>query len=182
MQPTKQKHTKSEPIQQESTMLTVSVLWAAHAWNTEPNDAAKQVVADLYAHLSGGGSVQVHVAELDGTERTLESDGRTAIKNDTAARKGAFQCARQSLGYAERTSSAKRFAMCGYLARAEKVPAPLKARRSGKRWDSVQSTPIGSLLWRAGAREFVVVRAIRILPPRRFRFRGLRCKTQESVF
>ena len=52
-------------------MLTVSVLWAAHAWNAEPIEAAQQVVADLYKHLSGGGSVQVHVEHL-GSEHTLE--------------------------------------------------------------------------------------------------------------
>jgi len=57
-------------------MLTVSVLWAAHAWNAAPEEAARQVVADLYEHLSRGGTVQVHVEELGGSEHTLEVTAR----------------------------------------------------------------------------------------------------------
>ena len=62
----------SEAAEQKSTMLTVQVLWACHAWNTTPEDAAKQVVADLVDHLSRGGNVSVHVAESGGKEHTLE--------------------------------------------------------------------------------------------------------------
>ena len=62
----------SEAVEQQSIMLTVQVLWACHAWNTTPEEAAKQVVADLYEHLSCGGSVQVQIADLDGREHTLE--------------------------------------------------------------------------------------------------------------
>ena len=66
----------AEAVEQRSIMLTVQVLWACHAWNTTPDEAARQVVADLYAHLSRGGSVSVHVAELDGREHTLEVTAR----------------------------------------------------------------------------------------------------------
>lgn len=62
----------SEAVEQQSIMLTVQVLWACHAWNTTPEEAAKQVVADLYEHLSRGGSLSVHVASSDGAERTLD--------------------------------------------------------------------------------------------------------------
>jgi len=64
--------TVTEPAKKTSVMLTVQVLWACHAWNTTPEEAAKQVVADLFDHLSRGGNVSVHVAESGGKEYTLE--------------------------------------------------------------------------------------------------------------
>jgi hypothetical protein len=67
---------KSDAVEPKSTMLTVQVLWACHAWNATPEEAARQVVADLYAHLSRGGSVTVHVEELGGSEHTLEVTAR----------------------------------------------------------------------------------------------------------
>jgi hypothetical protein len=63
---------KSEAVEQKSTMLTVQVLWACHAFNATPEEAAKRVVTDLFEQLSRGGSVSVHVASSDGTERTLD--------------------------------------------------------------------------------------------------------------
>jgi len=57
-------------------MLTVRVLWGCHAWNAMPEEAARQVVADLYEHLSRGGCVSVHIEELDGTEHTIEVTAR----------------------------------------------------------------------------------------------------------
>ena len=71
-EPAKNERAKSEAVEPKSTMLTVQVLWACHAWNTTPEEAAKQVVADLYEHLSRGGSLSVHVASSDGAERTLD--------------------------------------------------------------------------------------------------------------
>ena len=71
-EPAKKTSVNAEAIEQQSIMLTVQVLWACHAWNTTPEEAAKQVVADLYEHLSCGGSVQVQIADLDGREHTLE--------------------------------------------------------------------------------------------------------------
>jgi hypothetical protein len=71
-EPTKKEHAKSEAVGQKSTMLTVQVLWACHAFNAAPEQAAKRVVTDLFEHLSRGGSVSVHVATSDGTERTLD--------------------------------------------------------------------------------------------------------------
>ena len=72
MEPEKQERLESEAVKQQSIMFTVQVLWACHAWNTTPEKAAKQVVADLYEHLSRGGSVSVHVEGPDGMEHTLE--------------------------------------------------------------------------------------------------------------
>ena len=75
-EPADKKRAKSDAVKQKSTMLTVQVLWACHAWNATAEQAAKQVVADLYERLSGGGSVSVHVEESDGTEHTLEVTAR----------------------------------------------------------------------------------------------------------
>lgn len=76
MEPAKKTSVNAEAIEQQSIMLTVQVLWACHAWNTTPEKAAKQVVADLLAHLSRGGSVSVHVEGSDGMEHTLEVTAR----------------------------------------------------------------------------------------------------------
>ena len=75
-EPAKNERAKSEAIKPKSTMLTVQVLWACHAWNTTPEEAAKQVVADLLDHLSRGGNVSVHVEELGGKEHTIEATAR----------------------------------------------------------------------------------------------------------
>ena len=74
-EPAKKTSVNAEAIKQQSIMLTVQVLWACHAWNTTPEEAAKQIVADLYAHLSRGGTVSVSVEGLDG-EHTLEVTAR----------------------------------------------------------------------------------------------------------
>jgi hypothetical protein len=71
-EPAKKERTKSEAIQQKSTILTVQVLWACHAFNATAEEAAKRVVTDLFEQLFRGGSVSVHVASSDGTERTLD--------------------------------------------------------------------------------------------------------------
>ena len=76
MEPAKSERTKSEAVQQKSTMLTAQLLWAAHAWNATPEQAAQQVIADLYEHLARGGSVSVRVEGLDGKEHTLEVTAR----------------------------------------------------------------------------------------------------------
>ena len=76
MEPAKSERTKSEAVQQKSTMLTAQLLWAAHAWNATPEEAAQQVIADLYEHLSQGGSVSVHVSEMGGREHTIEVTAR----------------------------------------------------------------------------------------------------------
>ena len=72
MEPADKERTKSEAVDEKSAMLTVRVLWACHAFNATPEEAAQQVVADLFDLLARGGPVQVHVEELDGTEHTLE--------------------------------------------------------------------------------------------------------------
>ena len=41
MEPAKQERLESEGVEQQSIMLTVQVLWACHAWNTTPEEAAK---------------------------------------------------------------------------------------------------------------------------------------------
>ena len=71
-EPAKKERAESEAVKQTSTMLIAQVSWCAHAWNATPEEAAKQVVADLYAQLSRGGSVSVHVTSSDGSERTLD--------------------------------------------------------------------------------------------------------------
>jgi len=52
---------KSDAVEAKSTMLTVQVLWACHAFNATSKEAAQQIVADRYAHLSRGSSVSVLV-------------------------------------------------------------------------------------------------------------------------
>jgi hypothetical protein len=76
MESFKKEHPHSEAVEQKRTMLTAQVLWAAHAFNATPQAAAQQVVADLYEHLSRGGSVQVRVTGMDGEEHTLEVTAR----------------------------------------------------------------------------------------------------------
>ena len=75
-EPAKKASVNTETARQKSAMLTVQVLWACHAWNATPEQAAQQVVADLYEHLARGGSVTVHVEELGGKEYTLEVTAR----------------------------------------------------------------------------------------------------------
>jgi hypothetical protein len=72
-EPAKKERAESEAVKQKSTMLTAQLLWAAHAWNATPEEAAQQVVADLYEHLSRGGTVSVRVEGLEGTRHTLEA-------------------------------------------------------------------------------------------------------------
>jgi hypothetical protein len=76
MEQPKKERAESEAVEQKSTMLTVQVLWAAHAFNATPEEAAQQVVADLFDLLARGGSVSVRVEEMDGTEYTLEVTAR----------------------------------------------------------------------------------------------------------
>jgi len=71
-EPAKNERAKSEAVEPKSTMLTVQVLWACHAFNATPEEAAKRVVTDLFEQLSRGGSVSVHVASSDGREHTLD--------------------------------------------------------------------------------------------------------------
>lgn len=71
-EPAKTESAKSEAVKEKSTVLTVQVLWGCYAFNATPEEAAQQVVADLFDQLARGGSVSVHVEELDGAEYTLE--------------------------------------------------------------------------------------------------------------
>jgi hypothetical protein len=72
IEPARKERAKSEAVELGSTMLTVQVLWACHAFNARPEEAAKRVVTDLFEQLSRGGSVSVHVTSSDGTECTLD--------------------------------------------------------------------------------------------------------------
>lgn len=67
-----QKSAQSEGVKQKGSCLTVQVLWACHAFNATPEDAAQQVVADLFDQLARGGSVSVHVEGSDGKDYTLD--------------------------------------------------------------------------------------------------------------
>jgi hypothetical protein len=75
-EPAKRKYAESEAAERKSTMLTAQLIWAAHAWNSTPQEATQQVVADLFEHLLRGGSVTVHIVELDGKEHTIEVTAR----------------------------------------------------------------------------------------------------------
>lgn len=75
-EPAKRKYAESEAVEEKSTVLTAQLLWAAHAWNVTPEEAARQVVADLFDLLARGGRVSVRVEGLDGTTRTLEVTAR----------------------------------------------------------------------------------------------------------
>jgi hypothetical protein len=68
----KKKPGQSEPVKQKRSCLTVQVLWGCHAFNASPEEAARQVVADLYEQLSRGGTVTVHIEGADGKEHTLD--------------------------------------------------------------------------------------------------------------
>ncbi len=67
-----QKPAQSEAVEKKSTMLTVQVLCVCQAFNATPEEAARQVVADLFEQLSRGGTVTVHIEDADGKEHTLE--------------------------------------------------------------------------------------------------------------
>jgi hypothetical protein len=75
-----QKADQFEHFEEKSTTLTVQVLWACYAWNVTPEEAARQVVADLYAHLAGGGTVPVHVEGFDGTELEVSAGVVRAVE------------------------------------------------------------------------------------------------------
>ena len=75
-EPAKKESVNTEAARQKSTMLVAQLLWAAHAWNTTPEQAAQQVVADLFDLLARGGSVSVRVEGLDGNEHTIEVTAR----------------------------------------------------------------------------------------------------------
>jgi len=57
-------------------VLLAQVSWCAHAWNATPEQAARQIVTDLFEHLSNGGTVSVRVEGLEGSEHTIEVSAR----------------------------------------------------------------------------------------------------------
>lgn len=75
-EPAKKESVNTEAVEEKSMMLTVRVLWVCQAFNATPKEAARQVVADLFDLLARGGSVSVHVKELDGKEHTIEVTAR----------------------------------------------------------------------------------------------------------
>jgi hypothetical protein len=68
MESVKKESAESEAVEQKSAILIVQVVWGCYAFNASPEEAAKQIVADLFEHLSRGGTVSVRVEGLDGTE------------------------------------------------------------------------------------------------------------------
>jgi hypothetical protein len=72
MEPARKERLESEAVEQKSSVLIAQISWCAHAWNAAPEEAARQVVADLYEHLSRGGSVSVRVTGMHGEEHLLE--------------------------------------------------------------------------------------------------------------
>ena len=75
-EPAKKERLESEGVKRKSAVLIAQVSWCAHAWNVSPEEAAQQVVADLYEHLLRGGSVSVRVTGMDGEEHMLEVAAR----------------------------------------------------------------------------------------------------------
>lgn len=71
----KERH-KPEAVEQTSSMLIAQILWGCYAFNASPQEAAQQVVSDLYEHLSRGGKVSVHVEGSDGREHELQVTAR----------------------------------------------------------------------------------------------------------
>jgi hypothetical protein len=76
MEPAKKESPTSEAVKQKSAWLNVQLLLGCDAWNVTPEQAAKQIVTDLYEHLSRGGTVSVRVTGMDGTEHTLQVTAR----------------------------------------------------------------------------------------------------------
>ncbi|MFZ0859139.1 MAG: hypothetical protein WCA27_18325 [Candidatus Sulfotelmatobacter sp.] len=67
------RHDRAEPAEQETTALTVQVLWGCRVYNTTPGETPQRVVADLFEQLSQGGTVTVHIEDADGKEHTLDA-------------------------------------------------------------------------------------------------------------
>ena len=76
MEPAKKESLTPEAVKQKSTVLIAQVSWCAHAWNATPEEAAQQVVADLFNLLARGGSVTVRVTGMDGEEHMMEATAR----------------------------------------------------------------------------------------------------------
>ena len=72
-EPAKKERLESEGLKQKSSVLIAQVSWCAHAWNATPEEAAQQVVADLFDQLARGGSVSVRVTGMGGEEHTVET-------------------------------------------------------------------------------------------------------------
>lgn len=72
MEPTKKESLTPEAVKQKNTWLNAQLLWCCDAWNVTPEQAARQIVTDLFEHLSRGGTVSVRVEGLDGNAYTLE--------------------------------------------------------------------------------------------------------------
>jgi hypothetical protein len=71
-EPAKKERLESEGAKQKSAVLIAQFSWCAHAWNVSPEEAAQQVVADLFDLLARGGNVSVHVTGMGGEEHMLE--------------------------------------------------------------------------------------------------------------
>jgi hypothetical protein len=67
-EPASEESIESEAVEQNSAILIVQIVWGGYSFNALPEQAAKQFVADLFAHLSRGGTVPVRVEGSDGTE------------------------------------------------------------------------------------------------------------------
>ena len=72
MQSANNERLEYEGVNRRCSVLVAQVSWCAHVWNSTPQQAARQIVADLFAHLSRGGSVSVSVEGLDGMQHELQ--------------------------------------------------------------------------------------------------------------
>ena len=75
-EPQERERSESEAVKQKRTFLTTRLMWCGNAWNASPEQAAQQTVADLYEHLSRGGTVSVRIEDSGGKEHTLEVGAR----------------------------------------------------------------------------------------------------------
>jgi hypothetical protein len=76
MEPAKKEGLTPEAVEQKSTWLNAQLLWGCDTWNVSAEQAAKQIVTDLYEHLSRGGTVSVRVTGMDGEEHLLDVAAR----------------------------------------------------------------------------------------------------------
>jgi len=72
MRPAKNESTTPEVVEQNRPILIVQVVWGCYAFNASPQEAAKQIVNDLYQHLLRGGTLPVRIEDSEGTECELE--------------------------------------------------------------------------------------------------------------
>ncbi len=57
MEPADRERLQSQAVEQEIAMSIVQVVWGGYSFNASPEQAAKQIVTDLFELLARGGTV-----------------------------------------------------------------------------------------------------------------------------